>query len=152
MASNSSDELDYNAISYTIGIMRKQLINLPQRYDGRLHGLSHAVVDTALGTVYISGQVDWGANYQVSSHTVEGQLRNALINLTIVLDAAESSVENLLHLRLYVRGEIGEHMEAIAPILAQFLAESRPAVTGIGVASLASPETLVEVEATAALK
>jgi 2-iminobutanoate/2-iminopropanoate deaminase len=43
-------------------------------------------------------------------------------------------------------------MEAIAPIVAQFLAESRPALTGIGVASLASRETLVEIEATAALK
>jgi len=39
--------------------------------------------------------------------------------------------------------------EDIAPILTQYLGESRPALTGIGVASLASPETLVEVEATA---
>lgn len=43
-------------------------------------------------------------------------------------------------------------MAAIAPIVAQFLAESRPAITGIGIASLASPETLVEIEATAVLK
>ncbi|MUL38799.1 RidA family protein [Gloeocapsopsis dulcis] len=131
--------------------MRKQLINPLQRYDGRPHGLSHAVVDTASGTVYVSGQVDWDMNYQVSSHTVEGQLKNALTNLTIVLDAAGSSVENLLHLRIYVRGELGEHMEAITPILAQLLENSRPAITGIGVASLASPETLVEIEATASL-
>jgi enamine deaminase RidA (YjgF/YER057c/UK114 family) len=132
--------------------MRKQLINPPQLYDGKPHGLSHAVVDTASGTVYISGQVDWDMNYQASSHTVEGQLRNALNNLTIVLEAVGSSIENLLHLRIYVRGEVGEHMEAIAPILAQFLSESHPALTGIGVASLASPEMLVEIEATAALK
>jgi 2-iminobutanoate/2-iminopropanoate deaminase len=132
--------------------MRKQLINPPQRYDGKPHGLSHAVVDTASGTVYISGQVDWDMNHQVSSHTVEGQLKNALTNLTIVLEASGSSVENLLHLRIYVRGELGDHMEAIALILTEFLAESRPAITGIGVASLASPETLVEIEATAALK
>lgn len=131
--------------------MKKQLINPPQLYDGTPHGLSHAVVDTASGIVYISGQVDWDANYQVSSHTVEGQLSNVLTNLKVVLDAAGSSVENLLHLRIYVRGELEEYMEAIAPILAQFLAESRPAVTGIGVASLASKETLVEIEATASL-
>lgn len=132
--------------------MRKQLINPPQRYDGKPHGLSHAVVDTTSGIVYISGQVDWDANHQVSSRTVEGQLRNVLTNLTVVLDAEGSSVENLLNLRLYVRGELGEFMEDIAPILAQFLGESRPAVTGIGVSSLASPEVLVEIEATAALK
>lgn len=132
--------------------MRKQLINPPERYDGRPHGLSHAVVDTASGIVYISGQVDWDMNHQVSSHTVEGQLKNVLNNLTIVLDAAGSSVENLLNLRIYIRGEFGEFFEDIAPILAQFLTDSRPALTGIGVTSLASPETLVEIEATAALK
>jgi enamine deaminase RidA (YjgF/YER057c/UK114 family) len=132
--------------------MRKQLINPPQLYDGKPHGLSHAVVDTASSIVYVSGQVDWDMNYQVSCHTVEGQLSNVLTNLTVVLEAAGSSVENLLSLRIYVRGELGEVIETMAPILAQFLAESRPTITGIGVASLASPETLVEIEATAALK
>ncbi|MBD1998619.1 RidA family protein [Leptolyngbya sp. FACHB-541] len=132
--------------------MRKQLVNPPQLYDGKPHGMSHAVVDTASGIVYISGQVDWDADYQVSCHTVEGQLSNVLNNLTVVLDAAGSSVENLLSLRIYVRGELGDLMGTIAPIVAQFLAESRPAVTGIGVSSLASPETLVEIEATAALQ
>nr|MDZ8212493.1 RidA family protein [Nostoc sp. ChiSLP03a] len=114
--------------------------------------MSKAVIDTATATVYISGQVDWDMNYQVSSHTVEGQLKKVLTNLTTVLDAAGSSIENLLNLRIYVRGELGEFMGDIAPILVQYLGESRPALTGIGVASLASPEILVEIEATAALK
>jgi enamine deaminase RidA (YjgF/YER057c/UK114 family) len=132
--------------------MKKQLINPPQLYDAKPFGMSQAVIDTASGIVYISGQVDWDVNHQVSSHTVEGQLSNVLTNLTFVLEAAESSVENLLNLRIYVRGELGDFIEAIAPILAQFLAESRPTITGIGVASLASKETLVEIEATATLK
>lgn len=97
--------------------MRKQLINPPQRYDGKPHGLSHAVVDTATATVYISGQVDWDMNHQVSCHTVEGQFSKALTNLTTVLNASGSSVENLLSLRIYIRGELGEFLEDIAPIL-----------------------------------
>jgi enamine deaminase RidA (YjgF/YER057c/UK114 family) len=113
--------------------------------------MSQAVIDTASATVYISGQVDWNMNHQVSSHTVERQLSKALTNLTTVLNASGSSVENLLSLRIYIRGELGEFPENIAPILTQYLGESRPALTGIGVASLASPETLVEIEATAAL-
>ncbi|WP_256478945.1 Rid family hydrolase [Chroococcidiopsis sp. CCMEE 29] len=75
-----------------------------------------------------------------------------MTNLTIVLDASGSLIENLLSVRMYIQGEFGEFLEDIAPILTQYLGESRPALTGIGVASLASPETLVEVEATAALK
>jgi 2-iminobutanoate/2-iminopropanoate deaminase len=42
-----------------------------------------------------------------------------------------------------------EHMESLVPILVRFLGGSRPAVTGIGVASLASKATLVEVEGVA---
>lgn len=131
--------------------MRKQRINPPQLYDGSPFGMSQAVIDTASATVYISGQVDWDANHQVLCYTVEGQLSKVLTNLTVVLDASGSSVENLLSLCVYVRGELEEFIEDIAPIFAQFLGESRPAVTGIGVSSLASPETLVEIEATAAL-
>ena len=40
-------------------------------------------------------------------------------------------------------------MEVTLPILTNFLGESRPAMSGIGFASLASPEILVEVEAIA---
>jgi 2-iminobutanoate/2-iminopropanoate deaminase len=43
-------------------------------------------------------------------------------------------------------------MNTLGPILAEFLGESRPALTGIGVASLASPELLVEIEAVARIK
>ena len=132
--------------------MKKQLINPPQLHDGRPFGMSQAVIATTSATVYISGQVDWDVNHQVSCHTVEGQLSNVLTNLTVVLEASGTSVENLLSLRIYIRGELGDFIGNIAPIMAQFLAESRPAVTGIGVSSLASPETLVEIEATAVLK
>jgi hypothetical protein len=46
----------------------------------------------------------------------------------------------------------GDRRHCLAPILAQFLADSRPVLTGIGVVSFAFPETLVEIEPTAALK
>jgi enamine deaminase RidA (YjgF/YER057c/UK114 family) len=58
-------------------------------------------------------------------------------------------VGQLLQVRVYIRGELGEHMATLGPIFSAFLGDSRPAVTGIGVASLASPSTLVEVEAVA---
>jgi enamine deaminase RidA (YjgF/YER057c/UK114 family) len=99
--------------------------------------------------VFVSGQVDWDRQYQVSQNSVPGQFEAALENLRTVLAAAGASVESLLHVRIYVRGELEDHMESLAPILAKFLGGSRPAVTGIGVASLASKATLVEVEAVA---
>jgi len=130
----------------------KKLINPKELYDAKAFGMSQAVLYTKENLVFVSGQVDWGLDYKTTESTFEGQMKKALANLKIVLEAANSSVELLLSIRIYIRGELGERMEAAVPLLANFLGESRPAVTGIGVASLASPETLVEIEAIAAAK
>jgi 2-iminobutanoate/2-iminopropanoate deaminase len=132
--------------------MSKKLINPEELYDAAANGMSQAIVETELGLVFVSGQVDWNHQYETTENTIEGQARKALDNLKIALTAASSSVEQLLQVRVYIRGELGEHMETLAPILAGFLGESRPAVTGIGVASLASPSILVEVEAVASVR
>jgi 2-iminobutanoate/2-iminopropanoate deaminase len=132
--------------------MSKKLINPKELFDSTGSGYSQAVIDTETGLVFISGQVDWNQQHEVTEKSIEGQVRRALSNLEVVLEAAGSSVDRLLQVRAYVRGEISEHMSTIAPILAEFLGESRPALTGIGVASLASPEILVEIEAVARVK
>ena len=132
--------------------MSKQQINPKELYDGAAFGMSQATVDLESGLVFVSGQVDWNHQHETTEGSVEGQTRKALKNLSIALTAAGSSIEQLLRVRIYVRGEMGEHLEALAPILTEFLGESRPAITGIGVASLASVDTLIEVEAVASTK
>ena len=97
-------------------------------------------------------QIDWNHQYQTTEQTVEGQLRKSLDNLKLVFEEAGASVEQLLQVRIYIRGEFGEQMQEIAPSAFSFLGAYRPAVTGIGVASLVSPEVLVEVEAIASIR
>jgi 2-iminobutanoate/2-iminopropanoate deaminase len=132
--------------------MSKKLINPEELYDCSAMGMSQATVETELGLVFVSGQVDWNHQYETTENTVEGQTRKALENLKIALTAAGSSVERLLQVRVYLRGELAEHMETVVPILAGFLGGSRPSLTGIGVASLASPSILVEIEAIASVR
>lgn len=129
--------------------MSTKCINPATLYDGSRFGMSQATVDTESGIVFVSGQVDWDANFQVKHASLEEQAESAVKNLMKVLDAADSSVDNILQLRIYVRGELAEHIEKLAPILAKYFGTSRPALTGIGVASLASPDTLIEIEAVA---
>ena len=129
--------------------MGKKFVNPESIYDASAFGMSQAVLDTDSSLLFVSGQVDWDHDRQVSHTTVAGQLEAALENLRLVLEAAGSSVDSLLHVRIYVRGELEDHLGSMAPILTKFFGESRPAVTGIGVASLASKATLVEVEAVA---
>ncbi len=126
--------------------MSKKLVNPKTLYDATSFGMSQAVIDSESSLVFISGQVDWDKQQQVSSNTVTGQLERALENLKIVLRESGASVDTLLQVRIYIRGEIEDHLESIAPILSAFLGNSGPAVTAVGVASLASKATLVEVE------
>ncbi|WP_319418744.1 RidA family protein [Pleurocapsa sp. FMAR1] len=128
--------------------MNKKLINPPELFDGAVYGMSQATIETQSGLVFLSGQID-SQRQSETKQSVEGQMRKALANLTIALENAGSSIDKLLQVRIYIRGEFGEYLEALTPILANFFGESRPAMTGIGVASLASPEILVEVEAIA---
>lgn len=124
-------------------------INPAALYDGSSFGMSHAKVDTDSGLVFVSGQVDWSPNYELKNSSIEEQAKGAAKNLLLVLEAAKSSVDNIMQLRVYVRGEVSEHIEKIMPIISEYLGISRPALTGIGVASLATPDTLIEIEAVA---
>jgi len=126
-----------------------QKINPKALYDGAPVGLSQGVVDVQSGLVFVSGQVDWNIEHQLSSNTLSGQFTSALDKLRIVLDEAGAGVDTLLQLRIFVRGELEDHLAAIVPVLTGFLGTARPAISAIGVASLASKATLVEVEAIA---
>ena len=68
-----------------------------------------------------------------------------------LLNEAGASLEDVLQLRVYVRGELADGMSQLVPVLARHFRAVRPALTGIGVASLASRDTLIEIEALAKL-
>lgn len=129
--------------------MHIQQINPAALYDGAPFGMSQATVDPVSGCVFVSGQVDWDDACRVRHGSMAAQAEGALRNLLAVLDAAGSSAANVLQLRIYVRGELGDHMEALLPVVSKYFGATRPALTGLGVASLASPDTLVEIEAVA---
>jgi enamine deaminase RidA (YjgF/YER057c/UK114 family) len=124
-------------------------INPTSLYDATPSGMSQATISTKLGLVFVSGQVDWSLDHKNTSGTMAGQTRAAMDNLKTVLKASGSSIDKLLQVRVYVRGEVAEHLEEIGPVLNEYLKGSLPALTGVGVSSLASPELLIEIEAIA---
>lgn len=128
-----------------------QRIRPPSLYDGSHFGMSQGSVDPS-GLVFLSGQVAWDENATVVGTTHAEQARKALDNLDIALKAAGSDMLHLLHVRVYVRGELAEHLEELAPILAERWGASPPALTGIGVNSLATRDTLLEIEAIARVR
>ena len=132
--------------------MTKQLVNPVSLYDGSALGFSHGTIDEESSLLFVSGQVAWDLEQLASDDTVAGQFRRALDNLRTVLVEANCGIDDLLHIRIYVRGELEDHAEGLASILTGFLGTSRTAITAIGVSSLWSRRTLVEVEAVARLR
>lgn len=131
--------------------MSTKLVNPAGLYDGAPVGMSQAKVDLESGFVFVSGQVDWDGDSRVRHATLEGQAEGAIEHLVTVLNEARSSLDNVLQLRVYVRGELADGMSQLVPVLARRFGAVRPALTGIGVASLASRDTLIEIEALAKL-
>jgi enamine deaminase RidA (YjgF/YER057c/UK114 family) len=131
--------------------MNTKLINPAGLYDGAPVGMSQAKVDLGSRFVFVSGQVDWDGGSRVRHATLEGQAEGAMEHLVTVLNEAGASLEDVLQLRVYVRGELADGMSQLVPVLARHFGAVRPALTGIGVASLASRDTLIEIEALARL-
>lgn len=129
--------------------MNTKLVNPAGLYDGAPVGMSQATVDLGSGFVFVSGQVDWDAESRVRHGTLEDQAEGAIEHLLTVLNEAGASAEDVLQLRVYVRGELADSMPHIVPVFARRFGATRPALTGIGVASLASRDTLIEIEALA---
>ena len=124
-------------------------LNPADLYDPAAFGMSQASVDERLGLVFVSGQVAWDVNGRVKGQGYGEQTAFALQNLSTVLAAAGCGVPDVLSVRVYLRGEVADHLPACGAALAEFFGPARPALTGIGVASLATPDTLVEIEAIA---
>ncbi len=124
-------------------------INPSGLFDATSLGMSQGTVDETSGLIFLSGQVAWDEHRKVHGATYGEQTEYALRNLATALAAAGSSIEHVVHVRVYARGELADHMEEISPVLAEFFGTSIPAVTGIGVASLATQDTLVEIEVVA---
>jgi 2-iminobutanoate/2-iminopropanoate deaminase len=131
--------------------MNTKLVNPAALYDGAPVGMSQASVDLASRLVLVSGQVDWDRDSRVRHATLAGQAEGAIDHLATVLHEAGSSLDDVLQLRVYVRGELADGMAELVPVLARHFGTIRPALTGIGVASLASRDTLIEIEAVARL-
>jgi 2-iminobutanoate/2-iminopropanoate deaminase len=129
--------------------MNTKLINPAALYDGAPVGMSQAKADLDSGIIFVSGQVDWDRESRVRHSTLEGQAEGAIQHLMTVLTEAGSSLDDVLQLRVYVRGELADGMGQLVPVLARHFGTVRPALTGIGVASLASRDTLIEIEAVA---
>lgn len=131
--------------------MRSEKVNPPDLYDSVGYGFSHAARQRSGSVLHLAGQVAWDKNGKlVGPGDLAAQTRQALANIRTVLAAAGASPADILRLRTYVVNHSPEKLGPVLAEIAEFYADTLPAPnTFIGVSTLALPEFLVEIEATA---
>jgi enamine deaminase RidA (YjgF/YER057c/UK114 family) len=131
--------------------MSRKVINPENMYNAVQYGFSHAVESRGERLVHLAGQVAWDENGQlVGAGDLAAQCRQVFGNLTRVLAASGLTPADVVRLRTYVVGYSVDKLPVIGAAIANFYGSVTPAAnTLLGVQSLARPDFLIEVEATA---
>jgi enamine deaminase RidA (YjgF/YER057c/UK114 family) len=131
--------------------MSIERINPPGLYDSLRFGFSHATLQKGGATLHLAGQVAWDAQANiVGAGDLAAQTRQALANLRQVLLSAGCTPADIVRLRTYVVNHTPDKLGAVLGEIGTFYGSAVPAPnTFIGVAALALPEFLVEIEAVA---
>lgn len=129
----------------------KEYINPASLFPSLEHGFSQAVAATGRRTLYVSGQTAWDAGKQlVGGSDLAAQAKQAFRNLRTVVEASGGTLADVVSLRLYIVDYRPEKAAAVGNALREcFAGPEKPAATWIGIASLADPGFLIEIEATA---
>jgi enamine deaminase RidA (YjgF/YER057c/UK114 family) len=131
--------------------MPKEHVNPASLFPSLDHGFSQIVTASGAKTVFISGQAAWDAQQRLVGRNCGEQARQALTNVKVAVEAAGGTLSDVVALRLYIVN-IAENVEAVGSALRAVFTTNPPASTWIGVSSLAVPEFLIEIEATAVLE
>jgi enamine deaminase RidA (YjgF/YER057c/UK114 family) len=120
--------------------------------DGWLPAKGYANgVLTADGHLYVGGQIGWTAAQKFEAHDFIGQMRQALINIRAVVEAAGGAPEDITRLTWYVTDK-KEYMAAqgdVGRAYREVMGRHFPAMAMVVVAGLVEDEARVEIEATA---
>jgi 2-iminobutanoate/2-iminopropanoate deaminase len=141
----------FKIIIYTVTIMtfietKGQMINTDKIYKTRDLGFSQAVLSN--GIIYTSGIVGWDSTYHLTGRgSFEEQAKQCFANLELLLSNANSSMQKVIHLRLYVT-EISEmNKSAIANLIKMYFPDTyKPATTLLCVKALARENLKIEIE------
>ena len=110
------------------------------------------VTVTDMTMIYLTGQVAWDRTGTVIG---EGDLRTQAVqafeNIQALLAAVNADFTHVVKLTTYIKDFQPEHRAIFVDVLGQYIGDSPPAHTLLGVQLLARPELLIEIEVIAAI-
>ncbi len=131
--------------------MSHTIVNPDGLHDPVPFGYSHtASVPAEAELVLVAGQYGSGPDGQVVSADFAEQVRQTFRNVEVALAAHGLDLSHVVQLRTYVVDHDPSKLGPIAGAVQEAWGATPPTQTLIGVASLATPDVLFEVEAVAA--
>jgi enamine deaminase RidA (YjgF/YER057c/UK114 family) len=131
--------------------MTHALVNPAGLHDPVPFGYSHtAAVPAGAEWVLVSGQYGSGPDGAVVSADFSEQVQQTFRNIGVALAAHGLDLGHVVQLRTYVVNHDVSKLGPIAGAVRESWGDKPPTQTLIGVASLATPDVLFEVEALAA--
>jgi enamine deaminase RidA (YjgF/YER057c/UK114 family) len=129
--------------------MSNQYLNPVTLFDASPFGFSQAVVSRANGTAYLSGQAAWDRSGRLSGGAdFAAQVTAALANVVRAAQAVGAQATDVVRVRVYIVNHTPDKLGVLGKAMVDcFGGHALPASTVIGVAALALPELLVEIEA-----
>ena len=105
------------------------------------------------GTLYVGGQIGWTADQQFESRDFIGQMRQTLLNIREVVEAAGGTPQNITRLTWYVtdKKDYLANQAQVGAAYRDIMGRHFPAMTMVVVSALVEDEALLEIEATAKL-
>jgi enamine deaminase RidA (YjgF/YER057c/UK114 family) len=131
--------------------MTNMKINPVGLYESLPFGFSHAALQEGGRTLHLAGQVAWDKDASiVGAGDLAAQTRQALANLGAVLASVGAGPADIVRLRTYVVDHTPDKLGPVLGEIGAFYGDATPAPnTFLGVAALALPDFLIEIEATA---
>ncbi|MCI0712869.1 MAG: RidA family protein [Chloroflexi bacterium] len=116
-------------------------------------GYSHVVKVTGGTTLYLAGQVAWDMDRNIlGKGDYTAQMRQALENMKGVVEAAGGTMDDIVKITLYTVNYSTDVRAAIMNTLWEYLNTEKPPVTTlVGVAALAQPDLLIDLDAIAVI-
>lgn len=114
---------------------------------------SQAIRTRGRTTIHCAGQVAVDRDGVIHGQgDIVAQCRQTLANLKLLLVEAGATPADVASTRIYVVDHKPEYLRTVMPEIVRFFGGAAlPASTWIGVAALARPEILIEIEATAVI-
>ncbi len=127
--------------------MKKTIVN-PWKWQEQFFFSQAIKVEEAKGIVFVSGQGGINAEGDVvAKGDFKTQVRQAFENIKTVLEASGTTLKDVVKTNTYITDM--RYMNDYIEVYSQYFKEECPASTLVGVASLAIPGMMIEIEALA---